>query len=1022
MPVSTSFRLTSEKRPLGRRWWPVVLYATFLLVMVCSITWLLREQYVAEIQGARGRLHAKSDLVVELVERSFSTTEQVLVGLSDLFDTAGQPIVMKHSDEVSAFLRKRGSGLDFIDELFVMDTAGRTIATSSSGASGPPELWQEQSPPRFQSSTHSDVLITPLYWSEQAQDYRILMALRLRDASGEVRALAVARIMPIKLDGMLSDIDLQSGESIAIIDSNGRLVTRKPAAKIRLGNVIAAASTTDSFQDGEGPWEYSRASRVDGKHRLYVAHRTDFVPLLVISGQGTEELLAGWTQRLWALVFAGLLLALLGGWLIRHILALWQAKEALRYEVIERQKAQEDAMSREARLRALIGSMQDMLFVFDTAGHFVYIHAGDESMLLTPKSELLGMNIREVLPADVSVQIDVALSDVESTRAPQLVDYCLELGDELHFFSALLSPLVYEEHGELRGVLAVVRDVTEEQAQQVQLRIAALAFETHLGMMITDVQGNILKVNHTFTRITGYIESEVVGRTPSMLSSELHEEEVHQRLWGAVLEYGSWQGELWSRRKNGETYPQWLTISAVKDECGQCTHYVGTLSDISESKAAEREIHQLAFFDTLTGLPNRRLMLERIDKALASHRRNEELGALIFLNLDDFKQVNEALGYQGGDELLKCMAQRLESVLQEGDSLARFGGDEFVVLIGELEASTQVECRAAECVARTLLDVLEQPITLAGQTLTVTASIGITLLRNDVTADELLRQADMALFQAKSLGRNMACFFDLEMQERIRQRTQLEKDLGQALGNEELFLVYQYQVDEFGKTIGAEALLRWRHPLRGLVPPSEFIPIAEQQQVIHQIGLWVIETACQTLVAWSQSDMWTTLSLSVNVSPKQFHAPDFVQRVDEILRRTKAPANKLKLEVTESLFMDDHEDIRQRMIALKSLGVTFALDDFGTGYSSFSYLKRLPLDQLKIDQSFVRDVLDNSTSSAIVASTIALAHTLELDVIAEGVENEAQRAWLLENGCHCFQGYLFSIPAPLDQGPETSCA
>nr|WP_300313158.1 EAL domain-containing protein [Halomonas sp.] len=1022
MPVSISFGLSSSRRPLGRHWRPVVLYVAFLLVMLYSIVWLLREQYVAEIQGARGRLHAKGDLVVELVERSFSTAEQVLIGLSDLFDTAGQPVVMKHSDEVSAFLRKRGAGLDFIDELFVMDTAGKTIASSGAGASVPPELWQEQSPPRFQSSTHSDVLITPLYWSEQAKSYRILMALRLRDASGEVRALAVARIVPMKLDGMLREIDLQPGESIAIIDSNGRLLMRHPAAKVGLGDVITAASTTDSFQEGESPWEYSRASRVDGKHRLYVAHRTDFVPLLVIAGQGTDELLAGWTQRLWALVFAGLLLALLGGWLLRHILALWQAKEALQHEVMERQKAQEDAMSREARLRALIGSMQDMLFVFDTKGHFIYVHAGDEDVLLRPKSELLGMNILDVLPSDVSAQIDAALSDIESTRAPQLVDYHLELGGERRFFSALLSPLVYEEHGELRGILAVVRDVTEEQAQQVQLRIAALAFEPHLGMMITDVRGNILKVNHTFTRITGYMESEVVGRTSCMLNSELHEEGVHQRLWEEVLKYGSWQGEVWSQRKNGEAYPQWLTISAVQDECGQCTHFVGTLSDISESKAAEREIHQLAFFDTLTGLPNRRLMLERIDRALVSHCRKEGFGALMFLNLDDFKQVNEVLGYQGGDALLKCIAQRLESVLQEGDSLARFGGDEFVVLIGELETSTPVECRAAECVARTLLDVLEQPIALAGHTLTVTASIGITLFRHDATADELLRQADMALFQAKSLGRNMACFFDQEMQERIRQQTQLEKDLGQALGNEELFLVYQYQVDEFGKTIGAEALLRWRHPLRGLVPPSEFIPIAEQQQVIHQIGLWVIETACRTLVAWSQSEARATLSLSVNVSPKQFHAPDFVQRVDEILQRTEAPANKLKLEVTESLFMDDHEDIRQRMIALKSLGVTFALDDFGTGYSSLSYLKRLPLDQLKIDQSFVRDVLDNSTSSAIVASTIALAHTLELDVIAEGVENEAQRAWLLENGCHCFQGYLFSIPAPLDQGSETFCA
>lgn len=550
---------------------------------------------------------------------------------------------------------------------------------------------------------------------------------------------------------------------------------------------------------------------------------------------------------------------------------------------------------------------------------------------------------------------------------------------------------------------------------EAELRISATAFQTHLGMLIADEKGRILKVNDTFTRITGYSEDDVVGRSTRMLNSGRHDAAFYRKIWRRVQATGSWEGEIWNRRKNGDVFPEWLTISAVYDPQGALTHYVATMSDISERKAAEQEIHQLAFYDPLTGLANRRLFMDRMEAALKDVNRHSRCGALLFIDIDNFKQINDTLGHFAGDQLLQHLGRLMGQMLRETDTLARLGGDEFAVLIEGLGQRREYTAELAESIAQKLQDVIQQPITLQDDSVSVTASIGITVVSDHASSvDDYLQQADMALFQAKSSGRCSLSFFDPTMQAELLARVRLENELRQAQANEEWRLYYQPQVDQAGRCIGVEALLRWQHPERGLVTPDVFIPLLETTELINPVGDWVLETACQQLAQWAHQPAFAELSVAVNISPLQFRQVDFVDKVEAILHRTQAPCHKLKLEVTESLFLEERDDARDKMLRLKQKGVRFSLDDFGTGYSSLAYLAHLPLDQLKIDKSFVQQVIHSKANAAIVESTIALAQSLSLEVIAEGVESDEQQAWLLTHGCRTYQGYRYGRPMPLD--------
>jgi len=559
-------------------------------------------------------------------------------------------------------------------------------------------------------------------------------------------------------------------------------------------------------------------------------------------------------------------------------------------------------------------------------------------------------------------------------------------------------------------------DITARKQSELQLRIAATVFESQEGMMVTDTANVILRVNRAFTEITGYTAQEAVGRKVDLLKSGRHDADFYAAIWACLRSSGTWQGEIWNRRKNGEVFPEWLTITAVKGTDAEITHYVATLTDITLRKAAEDEVKHLAFYDPLTRLPNRRLLMDRLQQALTAHARSKREGALLFIDLDNFKTLNDTLGHDTGDLLLQQVAQRLVSCVREGDTVARQGGDEFVVILEELSENSPDAAIQAKMVGEKILAALNQPYVLAGRTHHSTSSIGATLFNEKQNAvDDLMKRADLAMYQAKAAGRNTLRFFDPQMQADVAARATLESDLRDGLQKHEFLLHYQCQVDHLGSITGAEALVRWMHPQRGLLAPAQFIALAEETGQIMPLGHWVLEAACGQLVSWAAQPGMAHLTMAVNVSARQFRQPDFVDSVLLVLAQTGANAHRLKLELTESLLLDDVEVTITKMIALKAQGVSFALDDFGTGFSSLSYLKRLPLDQLKIDQSFVRDILTDLNDAAITRTIVALANSMGLAVIAEGVETQAQRDFLAQQGCHTYQGYLFSHPIAMDK-------
>jgi diguanylate cyclase (GGDEF)-like protein/PAS domain S-box-containing protein len=556
----------------------------------------------------------------------------------------------------------------------------------------------------------------------------------------------------------------------------------------------------------------------------------------------------------------------------------------------------------------------------------------------------------------------------------------------------------------------------ERRATEADLRIAATAFESQESLMITDANGVILRVNQAFTDTTGYAAEDVVGQTPRILKSGRHNADFFRAMWESITQTGKWQGEIWDRRKNGEIYPKWLSISAVKGNDGVVTHYVSSHFDISERKASEEKIQLLAFYDPLTELPNRRLLLDRLQQALASCARSGREGALLFIDLDNFKNLNDTLGHDIGDMLLQQVAQSLESCIREGDTVARLGGDEFVVMLLDLSEQPIEAAAQTESIGEKILVALSQSYQLHTHTYRCTASIGATLFKDHQQGtEELMKQADIAMYQAKKAGRNTLRFFDRQMQESISARVSLEGELQNALEFRQFHLHYQIQVDSAYRPLGAEALIRWIHPARGMISPAQFIPLAEENGLILPIGQWVLETACLQLKAWERHALTRDLVLSVNVSAKQFHQTDFVAQVQAAMQSHAINPKLLKLELTESLLQENIEETIAIMNALNETGIQFSLDDFGTGYSSLQYLKRLPLDQLKIDQSFVRDIGTDISDRAVVRATIAMARSMGLDVIAEGVETEDQQRFLLENGCIHFQGYLFGRPVPIEQ-------
>lgn len=683
-----------------------------------------------------------------------------------------------------------------------------------------------------------------------------------------------------------------------------------------------------------------------------------------------------------------------------------------------RQQEQQALHDSQARLLAITSALPDMMSVIDEHGFYLEIMADNIIFSAEHDMRRVGKNISDVFANDHAQRLQTFISRTLSEQAVTHLQFEITTDDELRTFESVAQALDTAV-GEVRAVVILTRDISERVKGETDLRIAAVAFESFQGMLVTDKNNRILRVNRAFSEVTGYSEDEVLGNTPSIFSSGEHGHAFYQEMWHDINSRGHWQGEIYDKRKSGQVYPQWLSISAVQDEKQQISHYVASITDISSEKENAKKIHDLAYYDSLTGLPNRRLLLTRIKQIQRESANNKKLGAIVFVDLDQFKNINDLWGHAVGDELLLHVAEQLRSILNEHDSLARLGSDQFVLVLDAQVTDQAQFVSRLEQYSRMLISILDKPYLQDEQKLRSSACLGIVALDGfKEAAEELVRQAELAMYAAKDGGKGVYRFFDPMMQEAISQRLRLEEDIIRGLEAREFRVHYQAQFDSDDQLIGVESLVRWQHPERGLLSPFAFLEVAEAAGIMNKIDRVVLLRACEQMVKWSRIPAFSEITVSVNISAAQLYEHGFVEDILQVLSLTGADPKRLKLELTESMLVTDMEQAIARMRQLKDAGIRFSIDDFGTGYSSLQYLQQLPLDQLKIDQSFVRSLPEDKSSLAIIKAVMAMASSLGLEVIAEGVETEVQRDILLANGCHLYQGYFYAKPLPAAQVEE----
>ena len=680
-------------------------------------------------------------------------------------------------------------------------------------------------------------------------------------------------------------------------------------------------------------------------------------------------------------------------------------------------RREQDLERERRRLFAFMNNAPAMIFVKDAKGRYLIVNDEFERIHGRPRSEILRKTAPELMGEKGEIILQNDMRALQSGQ-PLEVEEMFEInGENVTMFS---TKFLLQEEGKSPLLCGISIDITNRKSIEEQLRLTSQAMDTvSEAIIVTDAAGYIIDANPAFTEITGYAREDAIGQTPSIGQSGRHDADFYKDMWGHLVDEGHWEGEIWDRRASGEVYPKWLSISSIQDALGNTTHYVGIFQDISQQKASEETLHQLAFYDPLTGLPNRTLFQERLSAQIQiAARRGSKVG-LLFIDLDRFKYVNDSLGHTMGDKLLKLVAKRLSDMTRDNDTVARLGGDEFTIIIPDVDHVVTVQSLAQEA-----LETISQPYLLDGRNIFLDASIGIVMYPHDAeTSEKLIQSADLAMYKAKGLGRGKYAFFQPELTSASSMRLALESDLRQAVENEEFEVYYQPKVEITSRKVsGMEALVRWNHPTKGLISPAEFIPIAEDTGLILPIGEFVLRQAC----SWAKElreKGFNHLRVAVNLSALQFDDPKLVGTVAEVLENTGLESSDLELEITESLIMNDADRAVRVIQELADMGVHTSIDDFGTGYSSLSYLKKFTLNSLKIDRSFVKDIEVDSDDRAIVQAVASLAKNLNLCIVAEGVETEAQLEFLRGTYCHYIQGYYFSPPLPEDKFEEyiTSC-
>ncbi|AGX87603.1 bifunctional diguanylate cyclase/phosphodiesterase [Candidatus Symbiobacter mobilis] len=908
-----------------------------------------------------------------------------------------------------------------VHAILVVNAQGNVAAASSAQLVGTAMPYPQAMAALRKSFAPESLYVTPPFRMGQA--WVIGLYRTITDADGGFGGIVLACVESRFFEVLLDSVRYAPDAWTYLAHGDGTLFLMQPQRPEVRGMALDDPRSFFSrhMRTGQPMSVFTGVALVTGEKRmiaLRTIHPVDLrmdKSLVITVSRDTDAVFAPWkdSTRVQAGIFAVLVFICGAG------LGMYQRRQRKADALAQRQ--QEFLQASEALQHAIFDASPDALLVVDTRDIITMTNKQVESVLGYRGSELVGQPIDILIPQRFRAMHATRKDAFSDSRLSLRMGHGVDVNALRRDGSECIVEIRISRVETPQGWFFVcsLRDQSERKSAQEQLRIAAVAFESQEALVVTDRLCRILRVNQAFTRITGFAADEVMGRNPSLLKSGRQGPEFYREMWATIEETGSWQGELWGRRKNGELYPKWLAISAVRGEDGQVTHYIGAHYDITAHKMAEAKIKELAFYDQLTGLPNRTLLADRLRQTMSSCLRDGTWGALLVIDLDNFKTLNDTLGHERGDALLKQAAIRLASYVGEGDTVARVGGDEFVVVLAGRHRKMVDAASATESTARKMLAALDAPYEMDGAVHHNTASVGVTLLGGEsVSSEERMKQAELAMYRSKEEGRNGLRFFDPSMERAIHVRVALEKDLREALESCKFQLYYQAQACDDGTVLGAEVLLRWLHPQRGWVSPASFIPLAEETGLILPLGQWVLETVCAQLAAWGDDPLFADLTVAVNVSALQFQQNDFVDRVLGALRSHAANPQRIKIELTESLFVDKVEEIVQKMYQLKGHGIGFSLDDFGTGYSSLSYLKRLPLDQLKIDQSFVRDLLIDPNDAAIARTIVALAQSLGLGVIAEGVETQAQLDTLSHSGCHMYQGYLLSRPVPLGEFEE----
>lgn len=982
----------------------ILLVLTGVIMNIFMISLLA---YTLHSSREREKAEARTSIknLTLLLEKSVSSsTQEIDLSLNTLQTYIEKELREKkqiNHKEMSLFIQKQKNWIGSGAQIHIADAKGQ-VKFGDSDLGGKASNYVNY---RFfkeaQRKNTDQLFVTKLIRDPNGQGWILLFARRYNQADGTFAGVITATLPASYFNNLITELDVGPKGVVLVQDLDMRIIARYPLLKTQNGQVGFVGGPPELSQlvhaGAQSSTIYTRRT-TDKVPRMGHFRRLSNMPVFVVVALGEEDYLVQWYEDIIEAVLLELLFLAVTtfvGWLLWH---------QIRANMLANHRS-----------RMLLRNAQDGIHVLDRQGKLLQGSDSFFRMIGSTPQAALGKTLSYWDNNYNKAELQELINRGISTPGGIRFETCYLKAQGECYPVEVSSVLVHLDDDEV--FFCSARDITERKKAEENLRIAATAFDSQVGMMITDPHLVILRTNHAFTEITGYSEQELIGYTPKILQSGLHDKNFYTSMWNHIRTTGSWQGEIWNKRKNGELYQQNILIAAVRDEHGQTTHYIATITDISAYKAAEEKVHLLAFYDSLTKLPNRSLFLEHLEQSMREAKDKKQLGAVLLIDLDNFKAINDTAGHETGDYLLQQIATRLLECVKANHMVARLGSDEFVVLLDHLGSSEMEAIPQLEKTAKYILQTLIQPYFLADSEYHNSASIGISLFGIEACENiqDPIKRADMALSDAKNYGRNTYRFFDPEIQSQVQERAEIDTGLRQALEKNQLVLYYQPQVNGAQQVTGVEALLRWLHPVKGMISPARFIPVAEENGFIITLGQWVLESACQQLSDWAKYPQTAHLSMAVNVSASQFARDEFVQDVLDILEHTQAPAHLLKLELTESALVMRVEDIIEKMMTLKRYGVVFSLDDFGTGYSSLTYLQRIPIDQLKIDQGFVRDIVVSANDAEIAKMIIVLAKTLGIAVLAEGVETEAQREVLEKYGCYHYQGYLFGKPMPIDE-------